>query len=215
VREAARARGPAEVFRFRSRQQAHMVVGFPGTTLDDPDHFALEVLSTVLSGQGGRLFLELRDKEGLAYRVNAYNLEGLDPGYFAVYIATSPTNLDKALSGIRAELGRVVDSPVPADELDRAKRYLVGAHDISLQRRAAVASSLAFNEAYGLGWDTYRRYAASIQAVDAAAVQRVAKKYLDWNRAVIATVKPEELTAGAAQRKKGVKKAPLKRAGRK
>src|SRR5262249_8865497 len=58
---AARPRGPTEVFRFRARQQAHMVVGFPGTTLDDPDHFALEVLSTILSGQGGRLFLELRD----------------------------------------------------------------------------------------------------------------------------------------------------------
>lgn len=208
---AARPRGPTEVFRFRSRQQAHMVIGFPGTTLDDPDHFALEVMSTVLSGQGGRLFIELRDKEGLAYRVNAYNLEGLDPGYFAVYIATSPTNLDKALDGIRVELARLVDTPVPADELERAKRYLVGAHDISLQRRAAVASSLAFNEAYGLGWDTYRRYAASIQAVDAAAVARVARKYLDWDRAVIATVKPEELTPAAEQRKKGVKKAPPKR----
>src|SRR5262249_37896333 len=51
--DAARAKGPAEVFRFRARQQAHMVVGFPGTTLDDPDRFALEVVSTVLSGQGG------------------------------------------------------------------------------------------------------------------------------------------------------------------
>jgi zinc protease len=200
------------VFRFRARQQAHMVVGFPGTTLDDPDRFALEVLSTVLSGQGGRLFLELRDKQGLAYRVNAYNLEGVDPGYFAVYIATSPTNLDKALAGIRLELARVVDAPVPADELDRAKRYVVGAHDISLQRRAALASSLAFNDAYGLGWDSYRHYAASIQAVDAAAVQRVAQKYLDWSRAVIATVKPEELTPGAEARKKGAKKAPARKA---
>ena len=100
----ARPRGPTEVFRFRSRQQAHMVVGFPGTTLDHADRFPLEVLSTILSGQGGRLFLELRDKEGLAYRVSAYSLEGLDPGYFAVYIATSPQNLEVAMAGIRDEL---------------------------------------------------------------------------------------------------------------
>ena len=47
-------------------------------------------------------------------------------------------------------------------ELERAKRYLVGSHEIALQRRSAVAASLAFNEAYGLGWDQYRRYASSV-----------------------------------------------------
>src|SRR5262249_8532869 len=88
--------GPISVFKYLTRQQSHMVVGFPGTTIDDPDRYALEVLSTVLSGQGGRLFVELRDKQGLAYRVNAFSLEGIDPGYFAVYIATSHENLDAA-----------------------------------------------------------------------------------------------------------------------
>jgi zinc protease len=211
----ARPKGPVEVFKFRDKLQAHLVVGFPGTTVDDPDRFALEVLSTVLSGQGGRLFVELRDKQGLAYRVGAFSLEGIDPGYFAVYIATSPENLPAAYDGIKAELRRVVDEPVPADELERAKRYIVGAHDISLQRRAAMASTLAFHEAYGLGWDEYKRYAAGILAVDAAAVQRVAAAYLDWDHAVIATVKPEELTPGAAARKQGVvRKPPQRKPGR-
>jgi zinc protease len=202
------SRGPIEVYKFLSKQQAHMVVGFPGTTIDDPDRFALEVLSTVLSGQGGRLFVELRDKQALAYRVSAFALEGIDPGYFAVYIACSPDKLPAALAGIKVELQKITDQPIDKTELERAKKYLVGSHEISLQRRSALASTLAFHESYGMGWDEYRRYAAGILKVDAKTVQRVAKQYLDWNVAVIATVKPEELTPGALKRANGVKKKP-------
>src|SRR5204863_420562 len=62
------------VRRYLNKQQAHLVVGFPGTTIGDPDRFTLEVLSTILSGQGGRLFVELRERRGLAYRVSAFTL---------------------------------------------------------------------------------------------------------------------------------------------
>jgi zinc protease len=186
---------PVEVVRFLNKQQAHLVYGFSGTTVAHPDRFALELLSTVLSGQGGRLFLELRDRRGLAYRVSAFSVEGVDPGYFAVYIATSPANLQVALAGIREQLDRVTDRRIPAAELERAKRYLVGAHEISLQRRAALASTLAFHDCYGLGWDEYRRYAPAILGVTAADVQDVARRYLDPRRSVLATVKPEEAQA--------------------
>jgi zinc protease len=196
-----------QVWKFQNKQQAHVVYGFPGTTITDRDRFGLEVLATILSGQGGRLFVELRDKRGLAYRVSAFSVEGVDPGYFAVYIATSPENLDVAKSGIEDELGKIVAAPVPKAELERAKRYLVGAHEISLQRRAALASTLAFHEAYGVGWDEYRRYAPGILAVSAAEVQRVAKKYLDPKRAIVATVKPEEVTPALAKPKAASKAA--------
>ena len=191
-----------QVWKFQNKQQAHVVYGFPGTTITDRDRFALEVLSTILSGQGGRLFVELRDKRGLAYRVSAFSVEGVDPGYFAVYIATSPENLGVAVAGIEDELGKIAGTPVPKAELERAKRYLVGAHEISLQRRAALASTLAFHDAYGVGWDEYRRYAPGILAVSAADVQRVARKYLDPKRAVVATVKPEELAPALAKPKR-------------
>jgi zinc protease len=195
------ATGPRQVFKFLNRQQAHVVIGFPGTTVTHPDRFALEVLAMVLSGQGGRLFAELRDKRGLAYRVSAFSLEGVDPGYFAVYLAASPENLEAVVSGIRAEITKVGERPVPAPELDRAKRYLVGAHEISLQRRSAVASALGFHECYGLGWAEYRRYAPGVLAVGAADVQRVARERLDWKRAVIAVVKPEETTPGVLKKR--------------
>jgi zinc protease len=191
-----------EVVKLQNKQQAHVVYGFPGTTITDRDRFSLEVLATILSGQGGRLFVELRDKRGLAYRVSAFSVEGVDPGYFAVYIATSPENLAVARSGIEEELAKIAATPVPKTELERAKRYLVGAHEISLQRRAALASTLSFHEAYGVGWDEYRRYAPGILAVSAADVQRVAKKYLVRERAIVATVKPEEVTPVLAKPKR-------------
>jgi zinc protease len=167
------------------------------------------VLSTILSGQGGRLFVELRDKKGLAYRVSAFSLEGVDPGYFAVYIACSPDNLDIARAGIRAELDKIIAAPPERSELERAKRYLVGAHEISLQRRAALASTLAFHEAYGMGWDEYRRYAPSVEKITAADVQRVARRVLDPRRAITAIVRPEEF-AGKSPKQKAAARAARK-----
>jgi zinc protease len=206
--------GPQQVFRFAPKQQAHVVYGFPGTTIVDRDRFALEVLSTILSGQGGRLFVELRDKRGLAYRVSAFSLEGIDPGYFAVYIATSPENLEVAVDAIREQLARVTQGPVAADELERAKRYLVGAHDIGLQRRASLASALALNECYGLGWDEYQRYSPAILAVTANDVQRVARRFLDPSRVVVATIKPEEVAPALARARPAAAKAARSSAGK-
>jgi zinc protease len=183
---------PIFVERKRQKQQGHIVHGFLGTTLHDPDRYALEVLSTILSGQGGRLFVELRDKKGLAYRVSAFHVEGVEPGYFAVYIATSPENIQVALDGIRDELARAVASPPSQEELDRAKRYLVGGHDISLQRRSALAAQLAFHAAYGLPDDEHLKYADRVLAVTAADVQRVARRFLDPRRSVTAIIRPDD-----------------------
>ncbi len=182
--------GPREVGRRLARQQAHLVVGFPGTTLAHPDRYALELVATVLSGQGGRLFVELRDRQSLAYSVSAFSVEGIARGHFAVYLSCSPDKLSAARAGISLELARLAEHAVPAEELARARRYLVGSHELALQRRSAIAATLALHEAYGLGWDDYLRYSARLAAVTAADVQRVARSYLAPDRAVVATVGP-------------------------
>jgi zinc protease len=181
---------PVEVFRFLAKEQAHIVLGYPGTTLRDPDRFPLEVLSQILSGQGGRLFVELRERRALAYRVSAGSVEGIDPGYFAVYLACSPENLEPAVAAIRAELARLLADGVTAEEVERARKFLIGAHAIGLQRKSAIAGALAFHEAYGQGWREYRQYGDVIQKVSVADVQRVARKYIDARREVVAVVKP-------------------------
>lgn len=175
----------------RDKEQAHIVMGFKGTTLKNPDRYVLEVMTTILAGQGGRLFLELRDKQSMAYSITAFSLEGLDPGYVAVYMGTSPDKVDAALKGIHLELKKMQDEPVTPKELERAQRYLVGTHEIGLQKMSARAATLAFNEAYGLGYAEHARYSERILSITAADLQRVAKEYLTLDRYALAVVGPQ------------------------
>ncbi len=186
-----------DAFLLLDRQQAHVVAGWPGTSLRRKDRYALEVLANLMSGQSGRLFLQLRERQGLAYNVGAFSLEGLEAGYFAVYLATSPTNLNAALNGIDAEVARLKDKPVGKAELGRVQRYMVGSFETSLQRKSTVASLLTFGELYGLGHQGYKKYTAAVMAVTPADLQRVARRYLRDDRKVVAVVKPQEPSQGA------------------
>jgi zinc protease len=184
---------PAErrqVHRTLARAQAHVVLGFQGLTLFDPDRYALEVLSSVLSGMGGRLFTELRDKRSMAYSVTSMAVEGIDPGYFAVYIGTSADKREAAEAGMQIELRKLLDAPVTPAELDRARAHLVGTHEIGLQRNAARAAMLALDTAYGLGLDNFEHYDERIEAVTADDVLRVARRIIQLDRPVVSVVGP-------------------------
>ncbi len=172
------------------KAQAHLVYGFLGTTVNDVDKYALDVMSTILAGQGGRLFLELRDRQSLAYSVTSFSVEGIDPGYIAVYMATSPEKTTRALAGIRREIALITREKVGPEEIRRAKRSLVGSYEIELQRASAQAAQVALNELYGLGMEEYRAYPEKILAVSADDVRRVARKYMTLSRPVITLVRP-------------------------
>jgi zinc protease len=174
----------------KDRAQAHLVIGFRGLDVHDPERHALEVLCQILSGQGGRLFLELRDRQSLAYSVGATNVEGVAPGFFAVSIATAPEKLDEAQSGILRELRRVLDGPPPAAELERARRFLLGSFAIERQRSATRALQLALDTRYGLQGDFDRDYPERIRAVGAEDVLRVARRVIDLDAYTLAAIRP-------------------------
>ncbi len=181
---------PRQVRQALDKKQAHLIVGGMGVTLYDPARFALEVLTTILSGQSGRLFLELRDRQGLAYSVSSSSLEGLDPGHVLVHMGTSPDKVTQALAGLYREIDRLQNEPIGSDELVRAQRYLVGTHAIELQRSGARAMHHALGERFGLGFDEYLRYPEHIRGVTTADVQRVARTYLAKERLVEVCVGP-------------------------
>jgi len=174
----------------RDKEQTHIIVGMRGTSLHHPDRYALRVLESILASQGGRLFVELREKQSLAYTVTARSLEGLDPFIFFVYLATSPEKSEVALDGIRKELQRVCDHGVTIPEVERAKRYLVGSYEIELQKNSALAAMLAFDERYGLGYDEVVSYAQHIMAVTPEMVHYVAHTYLAVNQSSVIIVGP-------------------------
>jgi predicted Zn-dependent peptidase len=180
--------GPRDVSVVKDKQQVHLVLGFPGLTVHDPDLPALEVLTQILAGQGGRLFLELRDRRSLAYTVTAFSIEGLDPGSFGVYIASAPDKREESLEGLRSELQRLLDEPIDPDELERARAYLIGSHAVALQRYGLQASLLALDELYGLGATHYLDYARRIEAVTLDDVKRVAQRLVDLDAPITAQV---------------------------
>jgi zinc protease len=185
---------PEEIRRaelVKDREQAHLVIGFRGVAVDDDDRYALEVISQLLAGQSGRLFLELRDRQGLAYSVTATSVEGVAPGYFAVYIATAPEKLEAARRGLFDELRRLLDSPPTADELDAARRHLLGNFVIDRQRNAVHAGHASLNALYGLGADAAREFPERIEAIGAEDVLRVARRIVDLDAYTEAVVRGE------------------------
>jgi zinc protease len=174
------------------RAKAHLSIGFPGTTFSSADRYPMEVLSNILSGQGGRLFLQLRDKESLAYSVTSFVRSGVDPGVFAFYMACDESKADRGVQGLFEEIERVRTGNVSENEIDRAINNLVGNHLIALQSSWSRAENMALNTLYGLGYDYDAEYIKKISEVKTEDVLRVAKKYLDPARCAIVKILPKK-----------------------
>src|SRR5262249_46313811 len=170
------------------KHQPHIVLGFQGVTLANPDRYPLKVLEAILSRQGGRLFYELREQRALAYSVTAFGVEGLAPGVVGVYVGTDPNKVEEATGAVRAELARVREELVSPEELEQARKYLTGSFEISLQSNSAQSEEMAFNELYGLGYENGRRYLAAINTVTAEDLRRVARAYFDDNASTLVVV---------------------------
>lgn len=144
--------GPAadiRLFNQLEKEQSHLVVGMKGLGLKDPRKWALQVMQAILAGQGGRLFIELRDKKSLAYSVSPIQMEGLGTGSFGAYIGCSPEKAALAEKMIRQEFVKLVETKVSDAELQRARQYLIGRTSIDLQRKSTIATSILFDELYG------------------------------------------------------------------
>lgn len=190
-RESALSAARETVESEKEKAQTHIIAGFHAPGFKSKDRYAFEVLNSVLSGQGGRLFIELRDKKSLAYAVTSFYVPGMEDGYFGVYIGTAPQKEKEALEAIKDQLQLVLKG-VGKQELERAKNYIVGSFEIGLQRNSAQASTVAFDELYGIGTYEYRKFPGKILAVTADDVAKVARKYINPEAAAVAILKPEE-----------------------
>jgi zinc protease len=192
----------------RDREQVHIVIGFLGVSLTSQERYGLEIIDTLLSGQSGRLFTELRDRQSLAYSLSSFSLLGLDTGSFGVYIGTGPEKREEAVQAMWQELRRLREELVDADTLQRAKNIIIGRYQLGLQTHGAQAMDLALIETYGLGHDFGNRYIAEISAVDAAEVLEIARKLINPDQYVMVSVgadvtaiepAPEPVATGGAE----------------
>ncbi|MBC8002429.1 MAG: insulinase family protein [Opitutaceae bacterium] len=183
--------GVKEALELRDKKQAVLVIGFPGGTLLGEDRCALDLLQESCSDLGSRLFQRIRDKLGLAYYVGAQNFLGLSPGYFAFYVGTEPSKIDLVRLELLEEARLLRDEGLTVEELKRAKAKLVGQKKISRQDLGGLASAMALDELYGLGFDHSDHDDANYEAVTLNQIKSVARKYLRPDAFVVAVARPE------------------------
>jgi zinc protease len=160
-------------------QQAQIVVAGLAPRLSDRDHAAVKVLANVLGGgMAGRLFAELRDKQALAYTASAFYDPVREPGALILYLGTAPENAERAEAALVKEIERIRSEPVGADELARAKGYLLGNYTMDRRTNGRLAWYLVFYEIEGVGQKFPDQYRKAVEAVTAADLLRVARTCL-------------------------------------
>jgi predicted Zn-dependent peptidase len=182
--------GPVQTTLTRESNQAYLFLGVRICPYGHPDWVPMRVMNTILGeGMSSRLFLTLRDKQGLAYATGSIMSGTVTTGTLRGYIGTKPDSLDLARQGMEEEFQRIQQDLVPEDELDRARKYLAGRFLIDHQTNARRAFYPLHFHMMGLGWDYGTRYTQLIESVTAEDVRRVAQKWLSGDR-IIATLRP-------------------------
>lgn len=166
-------------------QQAIVMLGYlapavlsKGEGQIPPDYAALKLLSTYLgNGLSSRLFVELREKRGLAYDVSAFYPTRIDTSQFVVYMGTAPQNTRIAVEGLRVEVERLKGLLLTEGELQMAKNKLLGQYALGKQTNAQIAQILGWYETIGLGLDFDENFPEAIRQVTAETARRVANRY--------------------------------------
>ena len=182
-------RGIREKIEDRDRRQTGVALGFGGVSLKDNRYFALEVLRNILSGMGGRLFMELREKRALAYTVTAFNIGLLRGGAFFTYIATSPDREMEARDALLEELVRIVRGRPTVEELTSAKEFSKGSHAISLQANGAVGYEHVHQFMAGRGLEAINTYNERIDAVTMDQLHSIASEIIDLDQCAVGIVR--------------------------
>ncbi|APJ03818.1 M16 family metallopeptidase [Silvanigrella aquatica] len=179
-------------FHELQREQAHITVSFRSYPISDPRRTALEIGATILAGQGGRLFLDLRDKKSLAYAVSASQSPNVLAGVFTAYIATAAHKSREAIEGLKSHIEQLAQELPTLDEVKRAQQTVLGSQSIESQHHSYQASQLAMSDVYGLEFDNFLRFTERVNAVTPEMVSSVLKSLLSENPPVITIVGPKE-----------------------
>ncbi|HEY4025585.1 MAG TPA: pitrilysin family protein [Candidatus Dormibacteraeota bacterium] len=170
---------PAVLLHRKDTEQAHICLGTRAVSYLDPDRYALDLLNTILGeGMSCRLFLEIRERRGLAYDVHSYSSKHSDAGYFGVYLGVDPRKAEEAVDAVLKELREVAEQPVPDVELNKAREFTKGRLRLGLESTNSLASWLCQQELLMDEIRTVDEVIARYEAVTVADLQRVAKRVL-------------------------------------
>jgi predicted Zn-dependent peptidase len=171
--------GSHVLVRRRETEQAHICLGARALSYMHPDRYTLDLLNTVLGeGMSSRLFLNIRERLGLAYDVHSFTQKHRDTGYLGVYIGVDPKKAIDAVNAAMAELRALSETAVTPDELARAKEFTKGRLRLELETTNGVAFWLTYQELLLGEIKTIDDELALVDAVSAADIKRVAEEML-------------------------------------
>ena len=186
-------RGIGSVARVEERQsdQAHICLGLPGLSLTDPDRYALALFNGVLGdGMSSRLFLNLREEQGLVYDVSSSLNHFLDCGSLVVYCGVEPRKTQDAVRAVVSDLAGM-RAPVPSTELNKAREFAKGRLLLRMEDTRSVAAWLGAHEQLLGKVSTIDETIEEIDQVSSEDIARVAERLLDPNKLRLAVVGPQ------------------------
>jgi len=188
---------PRRVEETLNKKQAVVVIGYPGSTFDSEDRFALDLIQEACSDLGSRLFMRIREELGLAYYVGARHMPGKVPGYFAFYTGTEPSQVELVEKELLAEAEKLAKEGLSEEELVRCKAKVVGHKKIARHDLGSHAMAAALDELYGLGFDRADQDDQRYEAVTLAEIRDVAARHLSPDKRVVAIVKGTDTNSQA------------------
>lgn len=183
---------PQALLHYKKTDQSHFRIGFrTGYNLFHKDVYALDVLSVILgSGMSSRLWISVREREGLGYYIFTEHGVDLDTGYLSTGAGVDNKRVDKAISIILREYKKIISEKVSEEELRKAKDYMRGKSILRMESSDAQASFYANQELFENKILTLEEKFAKIEAVTAEDVQRVAKDIFKKEKLNLALIGP-------------------------
>ncbi len=167
-----------KTFVLEDKNHAYIMQLFPTVPYTHEDSAALAVLNNVLGDMSGLLFMEVREKRGLAYQAAPINLASPKAGALAFYVNTALENEDKILPVFEIIIKDLQNDPLPKDVIDAAKLSIKTDYIAKKQSLAARVSEAATNRFLGRDLDYDAKFIDEVQKITAEDVQKVAQKYL-------------------------------------
>lgn len=181
---------PAESVLREPRQQAIVLIGYPGIDLRDPRRDALTVLESAMRGMSSTIYREVREKRGLAYYTGAALRPGLGAGHFMLLAGTREDAVPEVRRLLGEEARRVAEEGLTAEEFERARTMIAAAKAMDLQDNHGLALGCALNELYGLGYDHDLKIAERLAALTPAQVREAAGSVLRPGSMAVSIVLP-------------------------
>lgn len=176
----------------RTTEQVHLCLALPGLSLTHPDRFSLDLLNVILGeGMSSRLFVEIREKRGLAYAIQSYINHHLDTGSLTVYAGVDPTSLPTTVSAILKEL-RQLKEEIPEIDLTKAKELSKGRLLLRMEDTRSVAGWLGAQELLLGKILTVDQLISIIDSTRADDLLRVAHELFTADKLNLAVVGPVE-----------------------